>query len=120
MAVINVVKMDLAPGVYARKFPSEELSTWTQLIVSESQEAILLKEGRMVGPFGAGRHVLSTANYPGLISFVKLATGRSPFTAEVWFIQKSMKLDSKWGTSGAIQLEDPKYHIMLPVRAFGQ
>ena len=120
MSVINVVKMDLAPGVYARKFPSEELSTWTQLIVSESQEAVLLKEGEMVGPFGPGRHVLSTANYPGLISFVKIATGKSPFTAEVWYIQKSMKLDSKWGTSGAIQLEDPKYHIMLPVRAFGQ
>ena len=120
MAVIDVVKMDLAPGVFARKFPSQELSTWTQLIVSESQEAILLKEGQSVGPFGAGRHVLSTANFPGLIKILKLVTGDSPFTAEVWFIQKSLKLDVKWGTAGAIQLEDPKYHIMLPVRAFGQ
>lgn len=120
MAVIDVVKLDFAPGVFAKKFPSQELSTWTQLIVSESQEAILLKEGEAVGPFGAGRHVLSTANYPGLTRILKTVTGQSPFTAEVWFIQKALKLDVKWGTAGAIQLEDPKYHIMLPVRAFGQ
>lgn len=120
MAVVDVVKLDFAPGVFARKFPSEELSTWTQLIVSESQEAILLKEGEVVGPFRAGRHTLNTANYPGLIKILKTVTGKSPFTAEVWFIQKAFKLDIKWGTAGAIQLEDPKYHIMLPVRAFGQ
>lgn len=120
MAVIDVVKWDASPGVFAWKFPSQELSTWTQLIVSESQEAILLKEGRSAGPFGAGRHVLSTANYPVLTDILKIATGRSPFTAEVWFIQKAFKLDVKWGTSDAIQLEDPRYHIMLPVRAFGQ
>ncbi len=120
MAVVNVVKWDAAPGVLAWKFPSQELSTWTQLIVSESQEAILLKEGRIAGPFGSGRHVLSTANYPVLTSVLKLATGSTPFTAEVWFLQKAFKLDVKWGTSDAMQLEDPQYHIMLPVRAFGQ
>ena len=68
MAVIDVVKMDLAPGVFARKFPSQELSTWTQLIVSESQEAILLKEGQSVGPFGAGRHVLNLQEVQGFKS----------------------------------------------------
>jgi len=120
MAVIDVVKWNAAPGVFAWKFPSQELSTKTQLIVSESQEAVLIKEGNAVGPFGPGRHVLDTRNYPILTSLVKVVTGDSPFTAEVWFIQRAFKLDIKWGTVGAIQVEDPKYHIMLPVRGFGQ
>ena len=120
MAVIDIVKMELPPGVFARKFPGEELSAKTQLIVSESQEAILFKEGNAVGPFGPGRHVLNAHNYPVLTSIVKSMIGRSPFTAEAWFVNKAFNLDVKWGTPSAIQLEDPKYHIMLPVRGFGQ
>ena len=120
MAVIDVVKWDAAPGVFAWKFPSCELSTKTQLIVSESQEAFLFKEGQIIGPIGSGRHTLNTANFPVLTTLLKKITGNSPFTAEVWFIQKAFKLDVRWGTSSPIQVEDPKYHIMLPLRAFGQ
>ena len=29
-------------------------------------------------------------------------------------------LDTKWGTPSPIQLEDPKYEVIVPVRAFGQ
>jgi len=120
MAIIDVVKWDAAPGVFAWKYPSSELSTWTQLIVHESQEAVLFKEGQAVGPFTAGRHVLSTENYPILGTLLKIPFGRSPFTAEVWFVSKAIKLDVKWGTAAPISVEDPKYHIILPVRAFGQ
>ena len=121
MAVVDVVKWDAYPGVFAWKFPSNQLSNQTRLIVSESQEAVLIQEGHAVGPFGPGTHVLDTRNYPVLTSFIKMFTGGiTPFTAEVWFIQKTFKLDIKWGTSSAIQVEDPKYHIILPVRAFGQ
>lgn len=120
MAIIDVAQWEMAPGVFARKFPNDELNTKSQLIVREGQEAILLNNGVAVGPFGPGRHTLDTSIYPVLNSLIKVATGGdSPFTAEVWFISTAFKLDIKWGTSSAIQLEDPKYHIMLPVRAFG-
>jgi membrane protease subunit (stomatin/prohibitin family) len=120
MAIIDVLKWEAAPGVFAWKYPSTELSTWTQLIVAESQEACLFKEGKIIGPFPPGRHTLSTDNYPLLKELFKVPFGRSPFTAEVWYVQRAFKLDIKWGTLDPIQLEDPKYKIMLPVRAFGQ
>jgi membrane protease subunit (stomatin/prohibitin family) len=121
MAFIDVVKWDAIPGVYVWKYPSEELSTSTQLIVSESQEAILLKSGRFIKNFGPGRHTLDTENVPVLAQLFKLPLGgRSPFTAEIWFINKAISLDIKWGTPDPIQLIDPKYKIMIPVRAFGQ
>ena len=120
MSIIRTLKWESVPGVFAWKYPSTELSTWTQLIVAETQEACLFKEGKIIGPFSAGRHTLSTDNYPLLKELFKVPFGRSPFTAEVWYVQRTFKLDIKWGTLDPIQLEDPKYKIMLPVRAFGQ
>lgn len=121
MAVIDTVKWNAEDNIYAWKFPSEELSTWTQLIVSESQEAVLLKGGKMSDPFKPGRHTLNTENIPILSTLVNIPFGgKSPFTAEVWFVNKTIPLDVKWGTSDPIQLQDPKYNIMLPIRAFGQ
>ena len=121
MSVIDVVKWEAGDDVYAWRYPSQELGTWTQLIVAESQEAVLVKEGRMLGPFRAGRHSLDTNNIPFIRDFVKIPTGgRTPFTAEVWFVNKAIPLDVKWGTGDPIQLQDPVYGIMLTVRAFGQ
>ncbi|MGD9081281.1 MAG: SPFH domain-containing protein [Desulfobacterales bacterium] len=121
MAIIDVVKWNASDETYAWKFPSEELSTWTQLIVSETQEAMLLNEGQMLGPFKPGRHTLDTKNYPVISKFFKIPLGeKTPFTAEVWYVNKQMTLDVKWGTAYPIQLQDPKYKIMLPIRAFGQ
>jgi membrane protease subunit (stomatin/prohibitin family) len=123
MALIEVLKWNGAPETLAYKWEgknNEELGTWTQLVVAESQEAWLIKSGQPVGPFLAGRHTLDTANYPILKDVLNIATGRSPFTAEVWFVNKAISLDVKWGTPTPILTQDPKYKIILPVRAFGQ
>lgn len=121
MAVIDLVKWNGNPNILAWKFPSEELSTWTQLIVNETQEAYVVKEGVYQGPFGAGRHTLSTENIPLLRRLIGIPFGgKSPFTAEVWYINRATNLDIRWGTPDPIQLHDPKYQIMIPVRAFGQ
>ncbi len=121
MAVVDFVKWNGNPSILAWKFPSEDLSTWTQLIVNETQEAYVVKEGVYQGPFGAGRHTLSTENIPLLRELMKLPFGgNSPFTAEVWFVNRATNLDIRWGTPDAIQLQDPKYQLMVPVRAFGQ
>lgn len=121
MAIVDRVKWDGSPDVLAYKYPSSELSTWTQLIVNESQEAFLVRGGIYEGPFGAGRHTLATENIPIIRAAIGLPFGgKSPFSAEVWFVNKLVNLDITWGTPDPIQLEDPKYHVMLPVRAFGQ
>lgn len=121
MAVIDVVKWSGSPNILAWKYPSEELSTWTQLIVNESQEAFLVRGGVYEGPFGAGRHTLSTENIPLLSRLIGLPFGgKSPFSAEVWFVNRVSNLDVRWGTPDPIQLQDPKYQIMVPIRAFGQ
>jgi len=120
--MIDVLKWDAAPRVFAYRFENCELNYKSQLIVTESQEAVLVKEGLFYGPIGPGRHTLETKNFPFLTKMVSaLTTNRkTPYTAEVWFLQKSVPLDLKWGTSDPVVMEDPKYHIALPIRAFGQ
>jgi membrane protease subunit (stomatin/prohibitin family) len=121
MAIIEVVKYDGGPDVFAWKFPSDELGTWTQLIVNESQEAVLFKGGQALDVFAAGRHTLTTANIPILNRIVNLPFGgQTPFKAEIWYINRVHSLDIKWGTPTPIQLQDPKYKVFIPVRAFGQ
>ena len=121
LSVIDLVKWDGSPNLLAWKYPSQELSTWTQLIVNESQEAFVVRGGVYDGPFGAGRHTLTTENLPGLRGLLGLPFGgKSPFTAEVWYVNRLTNLDVKWGTPDPIQLQDPRFQVMVPVRAFGQ
>ncbi|MDR2599020.1 MAG: SPFH domain-containing protein [Oscillospiraceae bacterium] len=121
MAIVDVIKYNGGPDVFAWKYPNEQLGTWTQVIVNESQEVVLFKGGQALDVFAAGRHTLSTANIPILNKIVNLPFGgRSPFAAEVWYINKIHSLEIKWGTQSPIQLQDPKYNIFIPVRSFGQ
>ena len=121
MAIVDLAKYNGSPDVFAWKYPSEQLSTWTQVIVNESQEAVLYKGGQALDILGPGRHTLSTANIPILTKFINLPFGgRSPFAAEIWFINRAHSLDIKWGTQSPIQLKDPKYKIFIPLRSFGQ
>ncbi len=121
MATIEIIKYNGSPDVFVWKYPSEELGTWTQLIVNESQEAILFKGGQALDLFTAGRHTLETANIPILSKLINLPFGgRSPFSAEIWYINKVHSLDIKWGTATPIQLQDPKYKVFIPLRSHGQ
>lgn len=120
--MIDVLCWNAAPHVLAYHYPNCELNYKSQLIVTESQEAVLVKEGQFFGPVLPGRHTLETKNFPFLSKMISaLTTNRkSPYTADVWFVAKSVPLDLKWGTPDPILIEDPKYHVALPVRAFGQ
>lgn len=121
MAVAEVLKFDSNANIFAWKYPNSELNSWTQLIVNESQEAIFVKNGQIADVLGPGRYHLSSDNLPILQKLVNVPfKGKSPFSAEVWFINKAFSMDIKWGTTSPIQIQDPKYKVFVPVRAFGQ
>ncbi|NLP17264.1 MAG: SPFH domain-containing protein [Clostridiales bacterium] len=123
MAIIDRVKFD---GLASRdwlvyKHPSENLVFGTQLIVNEGQVAVFIKGGRICDVFLPGTHTLNAGNLPILNSIINLPFGsKTPFTAEIYYINTVTKLDINWGTSDPIQVIDPKYQIRLRVRAFGQ
>ncbi len=119
--VIDRVKSDARDDtVLVEKSPHEDLSIGTQLIVNQSQEALLVKDGVALDLFGPGRHTLATDNIPLIRNLVNLPFGgRTPFTAEVWFINKTAKRDLTWGTATPIQIQDPKTGVFVQMRAYG-
>lgn len=123
MAIIDVVRFD---GLKSRdwliyKYPSEELVLGTQLIVQEGQVALFVKGGVVADHFYPGTYTLSTENLPILKSLVNAPFGgQTPFSAEVYFVNTTVRLDVNWGTPDPIQLIDPKYYVKLRIRAFGQ
>ena len=122
MAIFDRIKYDPNDDTeLVWKYPSEEITLGSQLIVQSTQEAIFRKNGQNVDFFQAGSHTLSTNNLPVLNSLIKLPFGgKTPFAAEIWFINKTPKRDLKWGTTAPIPLVDPKFGVPVNVRAFGQ
>lgn len=121
MAIVDVVRWEMQPGVLVNKFPSTDLRMGTQLVVHPGQTAIFVKGGAICDMFESGTYTLSTNNIPILCRLINLPFGgNSPFQAEVWFVNKLSVLDSTWGTATPLQIEDPKYEIIVPVRAYGQ
>jgi membrane protease subunit (stomatin/prohibitin family) len=122
MAIFDRLKFDPTDDTeLVWKFPSENLILGSQLIVQESQEAIFRRNGKNVDFFSPGNYTLSTSNLPLLNSIINFPFGgKTPFTAEVWFINKTPKRDLKWGTTAPIPLIDPKFGVPVNVRAFGQ
>lgn len=103
------------------KFPTDQLTLGSQLLVNTSQEAVFRKNGKNVDVFSPGNHTLSTSNLPILGTLINLPFGgQTPFSAEIWYVNKTPKRDLKWGTTAPIPLIDTKYNIPINVRAFGQ
>jgi membrane protease subunit (stomatin/prohibitin family) len=89
--------------------------------VNTAQTAFFVKGGVIYDRFESGTYTITTANIPLLNKVLNLPFGNeSPFKAEVWFINLINKLDCKWGTLTPIQLEDPKYGMVVSIRAYGQ
>ena len=71
----------------------------SQVIVREGQVAVFMRDGRALDSFAAGRHTISTGNIPLLIDLIgKAFDGRTPFPAEVYFVNTREFPDVKWGT----------------------
>lgn len=121
MAIIDVVKHQTVDGELCHKFDSDDLRMGTQLVVHPAQTAFFVKGGVICDEFTSGTYKLDTENIPILNKIINLPFGSdSPFQAEVWFVNQTAKLNLPWGTPHPIQIEDPRYHIIVPVRANGQ
>ncbi|MDR2095340.1 MAG: SPFH domain-containing protein [Treponema sp.] len=124
MAFIDVVEWnDARNDVFAWKFgqnTNNNLSTFTQLVVRESQEAVLFSKGQILGKFGPGKHTLNTENLPLLRNLFGIPFGsKNPFTAEIWFVNKAAPLTISWKTD-AMRYHDPDYNQMVPLAAEGR
>jgi len=87
----------LDPTVYvAWKYPNDVIRAGSVMIVDEAQRAIFIRDGKILGVLGPGRHIVNTQNVPFLQGFVEELYGESIFRANVVFVNL-LQYDGKFG-----------------------
>jgi len=117
------------------KYPNREIEVGSQVIVNESEEALLFENGQLIEILDAGRHVIESGNIPGMDGIIRRSIGNnSPIKIDVWFVSKVVSTDAELTNKPAhfkavalglaTQLSNPKTAIvfssvfaaMLPVK----
>lgn len=110
--IIDVIDhVNVADDELTYREPQTGSGDWrlgSQVIVGESQAAVFVRGGEALDALGPGRHTLSTANIPILSGLIALATsGRTPFTADLYFVNLKDMPQVGWGTNPPIVMETP-------------
>lgn len=110
--IIDVIDhVNIADEELTYREPQQGSGDWrmgSQVIVGESQAAVFVRSGEVLDALGPGRHTLSTANIPILSGLIGLATsGRTPFTADLYFVNLKDLPQVGWGTNPPIVMETP-------------
>ena len=120
MAIADIIKYEGDNSTFIWKHPNEDFNALTQLIVHESQEAIFFMNGQALDLFGPGRYTLETQNIPRIGKLLNRTTGgETPFHCEVYFINKTVQMDMKWGTDSKVRYIDPDSGVPLELGASG-
>lgn len=118
--LVDVIQYEGDNSTFVWKHDSTDFNTMTQLIVHESQEAVLFRDGQALDLFPAGRYTLQSQNIPLLRKIVNLPTGgTSPFHCEVYFVNKVEQMAIKWGTDSKVQYIEPDYGFPISIGASG-
>jgi membrane protease subunit (stomatin/prohibitin family) len=98
---------------------SGEIKMGAQLIVRENQAAVFFRDGKAMDVLGPGRHTLSTLNLPVITKMLSLPFGyKSPFRAEVYFVNLKVYTNLKWGTKEPVAFKDSELGLVR-LRGFG-
>lgn len=103
------------------KFPMDgrKIFFGSKLTVRESQTAVFLNKGEIADVFGPGMYTLKSSNLPILSSLLGLPYGfKSPFFADVFFVNTKQFTNQKWGTTNPITMRDKDFGT-IRIRAYG-
>lgn len=103
------------------KYPMEgrKIFYGSKLTVRESQTAVFLNKGEIADIFEPGMYSLKTSTLPILSDLLGLPYGfKSPFMADVFFVNTKQFTNQKWGTTNPITMRDKDFGT-IRIRAYG-
>ena len=105
--------------VYRFPMNGQKIMCGSSLTVRDSQVAIFVSNGKICDIFESGLHKLNTSSLPFLSKILAWPTGfKSPFSAEVYFVNTKQFPNQKWGTTNPITIRDNEFGP-IRVRGYG-
>jgi len=112
---------DSSNNILVYKYPMDgrQIQYGSKLTVRESQVAVFLNKGKIADVFGPGMYTLQTSNLPIFTQLMSWGYGfKSPFFADVYFINTRQFTNLKWGTSNPITMRDKDFGT-IRLRGYG-
>lgn len=120
LGIFDYIKWNGDMNLLAYRCPKTNLGKYTKLQVTDAQEAVVVVNGESMQKFGPGTHELDSPNVPVLKAFYgMLNKGGNPYTVQVWFIQKTSRMNVEWGVD-AFSIYDPDFKVSIPIVARGR
>ncbi len=105
--------------VYRYPMDGRQIQYGSKLTVRASQMAVFLNKGKIADIFGPGMYALQTSNLPILTQLMSWGYGfKSPFYADVYFINTKQFTNQRWGTSNPITMRDKDFGT-IRIRGYG-
>ena len=105
--------------VYKYPMDGRQIQYGSKLTVRESQVAVFLNKGKIADVFGPGMYTLQTSNLPIFTQLMSWGYGfKSPFYADVYFINTKQFTNERWGTSNPITMRDKDFGT-IRLRGYG-
>ena len=130
MGLFNIVKSQLLKNIdwtdptnntIMYKYPMEgrHIMMGSKLTVRESQIAIFMVKGKIADVFEPGIHTLKVENLPVISALLAWPIGfKTPFTADVFFINMKQFTNQKWGTTNPITMRDKEFGS-IRIKSYG-
>lgn len=119
MAFIDVIKYEGSDNILVFKHPIEDFNRHAQLIVHETQEAIVFMDGEAKTLYTPGKYELSSKNIPGLKHVVALFSGGELANhCEVYYFNKALFANIPWITT-PLDIQDHTLKAYYPFHAQG-
>ena len=113
--------VDNSTDTIVHKYPMDgrQIQYGSKLTVRASQVAVFLNKGKIADIFGPGMYTLQTSNLPIFTQLMSWGYGfKSPFYADVYFINTKQFTNQKWGTSNPITMRDKDFGT-IRLRGYG-
>lgn len=113
-----IARADEAKGEIIYKYPEKNVRMLTQLTVDADEVALFVKDGKVEGKLGPGRHSLDTNNIPFLSRLIEGFTGGNLFISEIFFVSVREFPGVKFG--GPIgDVRDPETGLGIGTMVYG-
>ena len=115
---ISTIESNSRQDFIVWRHPNRDIAVGSQILVNESEEALLFENGQLLHILKAGRHLVESGNIPGIDGLIRRSIGNnSPIRLDTWFVSKTVSTDYKWGVQ--LQAKDTTHQLIVPVGSYG-